>query len=68
MNLFEAIRAWSYPIFPRRGRISNFYCHGLISVAVPCQRREREATWCNSTELCGMDSTLPQLKDQGDAY
>src|SRR5258705_11049986 len=29
----------------------------------PCYRREREATYCNSTELSGMDSTLPHLKD-----
>ena len=29
----------------------------------PCRRREREATYCNSTELSGMDSTLPHLKD-----
>ena len=28
-------------------------------------RREREATYCNSTELSGMDSTLPHLKDSG---
>lgn len=28
----------------------------------PCRRREREATYCNSTELSGMDSTLPHLK------
>ena len=29
----------------------------------PCRRREREAAYCNLTELCGMDSTLPYLKD-----
>jgi hypothetical protein len=29
----------------------------------PCRRRDREATYCNSTELSGMDSTLPHLKD-----
>jgi hypothetical protein len=29
----------------------------------PCRRREREATYCNSKELRGMDSTLPQLSD-----
>ena len=29
----------------------------------PCRRREREGTYCNSTELSGMDSTLPHLKD-----
>ncbi len=28
-----------------------------------CYRREREATYCNSTELRGMDSTLPHFKD-----
>lgn len=27
------------------------------------RRREREATYCNSTELSGMDSTLPHLED-----
>src|SRR5262245_10540214 len=26
------------------------------------RRREREATYCNSTELRGMDSTLPHLR------
>ena len=25
--------------------------------------REREATYCNSTELSGMDSTVPHSKD-----
>src|SRR6266704_933416 len=29
----------------------------------PCRRREREATYGNSTELRGMDSTLSHLKD-----
>ena len=29
----------------------------------PCRRREREATYCNSMELRGMDSTLPHLRD-----
>jgi hypothetical protein len=29
---------------------------------VRCRRRERETTYCNSTELSGMDSTLPHLK------
>jgi hypothetical protein len=29
----------------------------------PCRRREREATYGNSIELRGMDSTLPHLKD-----
>ena len=29
----------------------------------PCRCREREATYCNSKELSGMDSTLPHLKD-----
>src|SRR6266849_3470738 len=29
----------------------------------PCRRREREATYCNSTELSGVDGTLPHLKD-----
>jgi hypothetical protein len=29
----------------------------------PCRRRERGATYCNSMELSGMDSTLPHLKD-----
>jgi len=29
----------------------------------PVSRREREATWCNSRELSGMDSTLPHFKD-----
>jgi hypothetical protein len=32
----------------------------------PCRRREREATYCNSTELSGMDSTLPHLEDSGE--
>ena len=27
----------------------------------PCRRREREATYGNSTELRGMDSTLPHF-------
>ena len=27
----------------------------------PCRRREREATYSNSTELSGMDSTLQGL-------
>jgi hypothetical protein len=29
----------------------------------PCRRREREGTYCNSTELRGMDSTLPHSED-----
>jgi len=29
----------------------------------PCYRREREATYCNSMELRGMDTTLPHFKD-----
>src|SRR5215510_6829421 len=29
----------------------------------PCRRREREATYCNSMGLSGMDSTLPHFKD-----
>ena len=29
----------------------------------PCRRREREATYCSPTELSGMDSTLPHVKD-----
>ena len=29
----------------------------------PCRRREREAAYCNSMELGGMDGTLPHLKD-----
>jgi hypothetical protein len=29
----------------------------------PCRRREREATYGNSKELSGMDSTLPHLED-----
>ena len=44
----------------------------LLNVGVPYgsrtpirrgRRREREATYCNSTELSGMDGTLPHLKD-----
>jgi len=31
--------------------------------SVPCCRREREATYCNSMELRGMDSSFPHLKD-----
>ena len=29
----------------------------------PCRRREREENHCNSTELSGMDSTLPHFTD-----
>jgi hypothetical protein len=29
----------------------------------PVSRREREATYCNSTELSGTDSTLRQLEN-----
>ena len=29
----------------------------------PCRRRKREATYCSSKELRGMDSTLPHLQD-----
>ena len=29
----------------------------------PCRRRERETINCNSKELRGMDSTLPQFKE-----
>jgi len=31
-------------------------------------RREREGAYYNSTELRGMDSTLPHLKDSQNAY
>ena len=35
----------------------------------PCRRREREATYCNSRELSGMDSTLPHFEGlNGYAY
>ena len=33
-----------------------------------CVRREREATYCNSMKLSGMDSALPHLNVSGDAY
>ncbi|MDX6528794.1 MAG: hypothetical protein QOH41_1084 [Blastocatellia bacterium] len=38
-------------------------CWRPVRESNPCRRREREATYCNSTELSGMDSTLPQFKD-----
>ena len=35
----------------------------LVQESNPCRRREREATYCSSKELRGMDSTLPHFKD-----
>ena len=35
----------------------------LVQESNPCRRREREAIYCNSKELRGMDSTLPHLQD-----
>ena len=34
----------------------------------PCRRREREATYCNSTEPSGIYSTLQHLKDSREHY
>jgi len=41
----------------------NLACWRPVRESNPCRRREREATYCNSMELSGMDSTLPHLKD-----
>jgi hypothetical protein len=38
-------------------------CWRPVRESNPCRRREREATYGNSKELSGMDSTLPHLKD-----
>ena len=56
------------PFVGRRGKSSKPYRKFVgywrpVRESNPCRRREREATYCHSTELSGMDSTLPHLKD-----
>jgi hypothetical protein len=52
------------------GKISAKSALALIDLALcvlegcdSCCRREREATYCNSLKLRGMDSALPHFKD-----
>jgi hypothetical protein len=47
------------------GRLGNSEGWRPVGESKPCRRREREATYYNSMELSGMDSTLPHLKDSG---
>jgi len=61
MILFGPMRAYSCPIFPPRAIIQNF--DSPRSYFRYCHRREREATYCNSMEPSGMDSTLPHSTD-----
>ena len=43
--------------------LQTLECWRPVRDSNSCYRREREATYGNSKELSGMDSTLPHLKD-----
>lgn len=38
-------------------------CWRPVRESNACRRRKRDANHCNSLKLCGMNSTLPHLKD-----